>query len=299
MLALPPPEQRTTLEAWLPLLAASSLLVGAVATLVLTLYHILRDFRRQPCLGLAAALVATIGVVLIGLRPPLHWGGLHAAALAVLCLSLSLLGGAWVQRGGAISVLFGSLQAAAPLVFSLLYVEFQRAQNVRLAQAFAALPEQNRLFLLLLATAGVLMVCMALLARLLLREQKAEWPGFEPEWPSSRAQRPTRSRWSGQPGDSWIGAATMHASRSFTGAQARFGSARESAGRKLKTLWNTKAGEAPPEGFSVWRYHDADATEDAELALSLRRSSSLAWPSLAVLLLALAAVGVALWAAYG
>jgi hypothetical protein len=143
------------------------------------------------------------------------------------------------------------------------------------------------------------MVCMALLARLLLKERKAEWPGYEAEWPASRPQLRTSSRWSGQPGDSWIGAATMHASRSIADAQARFGSARESAGRKLKTLWNTKAGEAPPEGFSVWRYHDVDGAEDAELALSLRRSSSVAWPSLALLLLALAAVGVALWAAYG
>jgi hypothetical protein len=298
MLALPQREDFGTLEAWLPLASAVSLILGSVGVAWMTLKRMQRDFQRQPCLAIGAALVAAIGLVLIALRAPLSLFGQPSGALAVMGLALSLLGGAFVQRGGGATALLGALLTAVPLAISVLAVSLLGAPGVAMKEAFIQLGEQNRLFLILLAVAGVLMTVMALVARALLDDREHEWTGYEPERPVVRSSL-SSSSWGERASGSWVGAAALRASRTFEVGRARFAGARATATRKLKTLWNTKAGEAPPLGFSVWRYHDTDTPEEAQLAASLRRSANGSWPLVwLVLVLVLAAVAVAAWAAY-
>lgn len=294
MLILPQGDARTP-EAWLPLLAAMSLLVGSIAAFMLALRRMLHDFRGQPCLGLGAAMVATIGFVLIALRAPISLYGLPSTTLAVTSLSLSLLGAAWAQYGGILTALLGALMAAAPLAVVLLAVGAAQLVPVgEMVQLFSQLAEIDRLFLILLTVAGVLMISMALLARALLEEHEPEWSGYEPDYsPAKLAVDPRRFA----PADSFFGAAAVRASRSFLDGRARLTAAGTSAGRKLKTLWNSKAGDAPPLGFNAWSYHDSDAADEAELELSLRRSASLG-PWLLWAFVIVAALAVALWAAY-
>jgi len=280
------PSDARSVAAWLPLASALSLLLGIFASFLLVFGRMRRDFRGQPCLGLGAALVATIGVVLIAMRAPLRLFGEPSTTLAVTCLTLSLLGAAWVQHGGVLTALLGALVAAAPLGTSVLIVSLLRAPERDLAQAFGELGELNRLFLILLALAGILMFSMALLARALLEERELAWSGYEPEW--SRASVAQDARGSLQQPDSFFGAAAL---------PARFTGAGLSVGRKLKTLWNSKAGDGAPHGFSVWSYHDRELSDEAELELSLRRSASLSW--LAWMLLGLIALGATLWVAFG
>lgn len=295
MLALPQREDFSTLEAWLPLASAVSLILGGVGVAWMTLKRMQRDFQRQPCLALGALLVAAIGLVLIALRAPLSLFGQPSGALAVMGLALSLLGGALVQRGGGATALLGALLAAVPLPISMLAVFLLGAPGVPMKEAFTQLGEQNRLFLILLAVAGVLMTVMALVARALLDDREHEWTGYEPERPVARSSL-SSSSWGERASGSWLGAAALRASQTFEVGRAHLAGARASTTRKLKTLWNTKAGEAPPLGFSVWRYHDAPETpEEARLAFSLRRSASRPWLWL-LLVLMLVAAAVAAWA---
>jgi hypothetical protein len=292
MLALPQGADFSTPEAWLPLASAVGLILGSVGVAWMTLKRMQRDFQRQPCLAIGAALAAAIGLVLIGLRAPLSLFGQPSGALAVMGLALSLLGGALVQRGGGVTALLGALLTLVPLAISVLAVIVLGAPGVAMKEAFIQLGEQNRLFLILLAVAGVLMTAMALIARALLDDREHDWSGYEPERPVARSSL-SSSSWGERASGTWFGAAALRASQTIEVGRARLADARASTTRKLKTLWNTKAGEAPPYGFSVWRYHDTETPEEAQFAANWSRP--LVW---LVLVLVLAAVAVAAWAAY-
>ncbi len=348
---------------WLPTAAAASCALGIAIAIMMALSRMIRDLQSRPYAALGPALGALLGMALIALRAPFSLYGADSATLAALLVSVSMVGGALVQAGGAGGVLLGLMLAALPTGAVAGWLWTTRPPGGDLAQSLAeSLAEcqvPDRAFLVLLALVGALMTCMALLARALHgRMRGPDWQSahevMRHSWPAARSALRDSISWSAgwsnnwsnkvsrKLNDTWAGVSAFRTSLAspsrtpaelprlsgdhsrfaqprsdhsrfaqprsdisrFARARTSFAQARTGAVRKMKTLWNTKAGEAPPYGFSVWRYHDdvdADTdtrVSDSDVMDSLRKSSRV-WPVVLVFAgLAGAALLLGLWLAH-
>ncbi len=289
-------------SALVPTAAAASCALGLAIAILMALTRMIRDLQSRPYLTLGPALGALLGMALLALRAPFTFRDVDSSTLAVLCVSVSILGGAMVQGGSGGAALLGMPLAALPTIAVAAWLWSTRPPDGDLSDALAQCEVANRAFLVLLGVVGVLMTAMALLARALGGARASSWHDVRDSWPAARQALRHSLQGFRRMGDSWAGSmAAFRTSMAAPGRGGRFGDARTGAMRKLKTLWNTKAGEAPPYGFSVWRYHDSDTRgedvriDESELADSLRRSARV-WPIvLTFVLLAGAAVAIGFW----
>ncbi len=159
--------QHHGLPAWVPTVMALGVGLAGSAALVWVMKQLVESMDKAPYATLSAALSVLLGILLMGLNATLHIGLLDANALAFVCLTVSVLGGAITVRCHGLHAVWSLILCTFPADVVLFSVWAQSGFATDFARALHALGAADQAYLAVLSLACVLLSIVALLVRTL------------------------------------------------------------------------------------------------------------------------------------
>jgi hypothetical protein len=248
--------------------------------MVTVLKRLVRELEFQPYPGVAAAFGVLMGTALIALRAPLHLGELSSGACAVLCLLVSITGGALALRPSPGAAMMGGVVALAPAPL-LILVLWTHADQTHSLQGFVhSLSIADRTFVGLVSLFGLLLFLVAVMSR---NVHVAEAPALV-----RGSQPPARDE------SLDLDLAIPLTRRKPATASASFAFAPTVLGGPMERSLTTSE---PTEKVSVWSFHDAEPGPDDFEFPELRTRWSSPWLWSAIILFGSIALAAYVWSA--
>ncbi|MFT3922113.1 MAG: hypothetical protein QM778_06235 [Myxococcales bacterium] len=256
---------------WVPVALAIGLSLSGGAAMVTVLKRLVSELEFHPYAGVAAAFGVLMGSALIALRAPFQLGSLNSGVCAVLCLLVSVTGGALSLRPGFAAGAMGGVIALAPAPLLALQFWATSEQTGSFQSLLSAMHHADRTFMGLTALFGLLLWLVALSSRAVASRRLEH----ELAIPLTRRKQPVMDT-----GSELALAPTVLNQPQLAAALA---------------MPAPVGPNDPTERFSVWSFHDAPPRpEDFEFPeLRLRRSSL--WWALAVVFACISGLAAYLW----